>query len=279
MKRLVIVIRDLTGGGAERFVSELLFEDDCSNSSEFILVCEDSRQNRLLVNEANSGFTDVHFFNWSLFKFTKRVLKLNSDFSRPKFLTFLNSASIRVCLAKLLSLGKIDLLVCQRSDPIKCLSVEPFFQKLRHLCLYVLLFNTANKIICNSRGVLKTVNHLCIKKHKSYFFDSWLAPQKLVSAVETDIKPDGTRYYCCVGSLTKIKGVQHVIDCFVKSDLPDDVKLKIVGEGPLRTEIENWLSVHHHAERVELLGWRSDPFPIVRQCYWIDSWILYRRMF
>jgi phosphatidylinositol alpha-1,6-mannosyltransferase len=62
---------------------------------------------------------------------------------------------------------------------------------------------------------------------------------------------------CSVGRLVPRKGVEWLVSN-VMTDLPRDVMLLVVGEGPERQKIQKAIDAHHLEDRVHLLGAVSD---------------------
>jgi glycosyltransferase involved in cell wall biosynthesis len=58
-------------------------------------------------------------------------------------------------------------------------------------------------------------------------------------------------HFLFVGRLTEEKGVRVLLEAW--EGMTNNIALKIVGDGPLRTEVEEWIANHPHAN-VEFLG-------------------------
>lgn len=65
-----------------------------------------------------------------------------------------------------------------------------------------------------------------------------------------------------VGRLDAVKGFDWLIDTFSK--MPKNLKLKIIGDGDLRSELQKKISEKSLITNVEILGWKKDVMPFLQ---------------
>src|SRR3989304_1717172 len=88
---------------------------------------------------------------------------------------------------------------------------------------------------------------------------------------QTDLRlelgiPHTAKLLCCIGRLIPIKGFKHIIEAIplILNEFPA-IRLVIVGDGPLRTELESLVKELNLSEYVHLLGFRKDVGNILSQ--------------
>ncbi len=65
-----------------------------------------------------------------------------------------------------------------------------------------------------------------------------------------------------VGRLTYIKHVDIILEAMYRASAK--WKLRIIGDGEIRKEVEGWIKLLKLKKRVELLGWNEDPWSLCR---------------
>lgn len=63
-----------------------------------------------------------------------------------------------------------------------------------------------------------------------------------------------------IGRLTEVKGVIHAIDALSRSAMPEDAQIIVLGDGPLRRELEEHAAAIGVSKRVTFLGFRRNVF-------------------
>jgi len=61
-----------------------------------------------------------------------------------------------------------------------------------------------------------------------------------------------------VGRLSYIKRIDIILEAMYMAKAP--WRLKIIGDGEIRPEVEGWIELLRLSDRVELLGWQQDPW-------------------
>ena len=103
----------------------------------------------------------------------------------------------------------------------------------------------------------------------------WVPPERLVvipnpvdaAEVRRQARPVAARgsrlRFCSVGRLVSAKGFDVLIEAFAMADLGEAWELLIVGDGPLRLELEHLTRRRGLDEHVSFLGCVANPYPIV----------------
>lgn len=261
MKNIAIIIPTLECGGAERVVS-ILSKEFIKKYRVFLLVFDSSNivydyEGELISLDnvaAKNIFGKLLNFLKRFWKIRKLKRKLNIDTT----ISFLGNANILNILTK-----RTDkIIVSVRSMPSK--SKKNIYSKINHLAMKY-LYNRANKIVAISEGVYQDlVNNYGIN---SDIATTIYNPISLETAINIDMDDkDGKtieNQFCIVtvGRLSDAKGQWHLIRAMkeVIIEVPF-AELNIIGEGELRTYLENLIRDLDLKEKVKLLGYQENPF-------------------
>jgi glycosyltransferase involved in cell wall biosynthesis len=143
------------------------------------------------------------------------------------------------------------------------LGYNPRFKKL-----YPFLINLWKKILDNAKTITTPSNFLkqeILKVYKEF------SPEKIVvipNGIEEGkfVPMQKEKYILIVSRLTINKGVQDFIEAVKDVDL-QDWKVKIVGEGPYRGELESLVSKYNLKDKVEFLGWVDNKSEKMKELY------------
>jgi glycosyltransferase involved in cell wall biosynthesis len=87
-----------------------------------------------------------------------------------------------------------------------------------------------------------------------------------VSSFQIAKKDDKEIYFTFVGSLTQRKNVFFLIESFIKfSKNRSDVKLFIVGDGPLKEKVS--ILIKNHQEKIKYLGFLDSPYELLAKSH------------
>ena len=112
-------------------------------------------------------------------------------------------------------------------------------------------YRRAHKVICVSKSVNRSM--------KNCFAENTVVIRNGMPVVNGLWKGSGdaTVKFLFVGRLTQLKGLQDIIK--ILPELSGDWRLDVVGDGPLRTELEERVKSLDLAERVVFHGFQNDP--------------------
>lgn len=205
-----------------------------------------------------SGFAT----RWITRIFLARYLRIR----RPAVLiSAMNEPNTNAYFAKKISMSPVKIIATQHSNftvqnPNKSMS-----DKFRKAWVSLSL-RRANKVVCVSKGVsddLSKALDLDDRKIK-------VIPNPIVSPSldQKSIEPLGSTFYdktdatyfIFVGRLKRVKRVDDVIQAFAKVSSQANVFLSIVGEGPLRGQLETLAHDLNVSKRVNFFGFQTNPY-------------------
>ena len=166
----------------------------------------------------------------------------------PVVVSFLGATNVSTVLATIGSGRRV--VVCERNDPARQV-LNPHWEALRRWT-----YRLADAVTANSRGALETMSAF-VPRSKSRLLPN---PLMIPPQPETAEKP--FPILLAVARLVHQKGLDVLLRAFarVAAEVPD-WRLDIVGDGPLRHELEEQCGALGIADRVVFHGHTDDPFP------------------
>jgi glycosyltransferase involved in cell wall biosynthesis len=131
-----------------------------------------------------------------------------------------------------------------------------------------------NKIIIISNVLgrfLNEIEGLSLEKMVNIYYGLDEARMSNIESIETNLRlelgiPHTAKLICSVGRLIPVKGFRHIRETMPSIlNFAPTIHLVIVGEGPLRTELESLVRELSLSERVHFLGYRKDVSVILPQ--------------
>jgi glycosyltransferase involved in cell wall biosynthesis len=112
-------------------------------------------------------------------------------------------------------------------------------------------YRRANAVVCVSRAVQSGM--------RKCFADNTVVIRNGLPPVKITWKGSGGARvnFLFVGRLTKLKGLQDILQ--VLSTVPGNWKLDVLGDGPLRGQLEEMAQSSRLEEKIKFLGFRDDP--------------------
>ena len=261
--KLVFVVNSLQGGGAERVVSTLC---SCLSKGVFdvTIICLNKETQAYkvadevkVVNLVERGTnTTILFRVWYAFlTFFSLLFALLRE--RPKcaisFMTTANLWTGFVC-----RLVSVPYFVSERITPDYTIHQFNDFFKWFSFKIY----SKSKAIVVPARGIEE-----CFKKYKAYEtlknFKTIHNPVSRFKATEASAVYS-RKFILGVGRLDKQKGFDLLIDAYHVLK-PDHVDLLISGEGPDRRMLEEKIQAYGMADRIKLIGFKSNIHDYYRQ--------------
>ncbi len=125
-------------------------------------------------------------------------------------------------------------------------------------------YNRYNQTICVSEDVLNDFKSILdFKKPCKVLYNTNETSQILEKSIETaeEIKDDGRIRLIAVGTLKESKGYTRLLQIVKKlKEKEYKICLYILGEGPMRAELERSIIEMHLEDTVYLLGYKSNPY-------------------
>ncbi len=150
-------------------------------------------------------------------------------------------------------------------------------KRLRAYQIYKRLLGKADWVHTVSEGSrIELVTHeLCSKYKASTIYNAVARPEiKKLSVqisnhewVDRSVRGGGVdKLVLAVGSLTRVKNHNLLVDAFAAVAQTTNAKLIILGEGEEREKIEHQVHDLKIGDLVSLPGWVANPFPFMRRC-------------
>ena len=274
MKKILFVISTLNTGGAQRAFSNIIMS--LPSDYEITILLNDTEDivypyRGVVVDLGMKPEKDKTQINYQIRVFMKRYVALRKMKRRGGYIACI-SALESANLANVLTGNKF----CKCILSIRVYHEEkadnPFISRLI-MCLIKIFYNRADNIVAVSEGIRKNlVNDYKLDSNKVCTIYNGYNVEKIIEhsrlPVNNAIKLDlSSRVIVASGRLTEQKGFIHLINCFsnIIHYFPE-VKLVILGEGELRTQLEKKILELDLTDRVFLPGFVQNPFSIISKC-------------
>jgi glycosyltransferase involved in cell wall biosynthesis len=266
-KKLVFFINNLTGGGAERVVSNLLnsFSEtyDChlilmENSIGYEL---DKRVAITILNEQSklSGLKRIVRLPIVAYKLSRVIKRHKID----TVVSFLYRANYVNVLARLFAPHRT--ILSERIAPSSMYSdatLTSFISKV----LIKRLYNYADLIISVSKAIeLDLKNAFNISTEQVVIYNPYdISKIKMLSEVPVNMEIDKSKSLISVGSFVKRKNHALLLKAFSKT--PTEYTLYLLGEGGEKLNLINLTKELGISNRVVFLGFDTNPYRYLSRC-------------
>jgi glycosyltransferase involved in cell wall biosynthesis len=264
---VLLVGPGLARGGAERrfwYLSEYLFGGIADVLS------------LLPIDGPNltQGGRRIGTLGWkSEFSYLQMLLALRKQIKSNKYHIILGIGYLSNLLIWMAALGlrkKTRLLMCEIVTP------KSNFASMQHrpqsrLALRLLrrAYRHADAIAANSiDGAEECIAFLGSPRHKTVRVPNIIDPQMVANLAKEDVSlpwPNNKFTVVVSGRLVAQKRVDTVIRSIAELDPALDVALVILGDGPLRSELEGLAEEKGIRDRIHFYGWVANPLPLVAQ--------------
>lgn len=265
-RSILLVIPSLGGGGAERVCARLskIFFASGLNVTIVTFFPEitpayDYSGTLAPISRPRSKWFKSRWLNGfaRIIGLTRIIRQTNPDL----ILSFMESANIPAMMASALTGQLSRLKVSIRTDPRRIPAAEKFLARIS--------YRFATKVVVNSQGAADVL--LAEWHYRPEHV------QVIYNPITDDIASDAGaasepcmvpgKCFAFVGRLSPEKQPLHAIQAFQSAALTDPWRLVLVGEGPLRPEIDAYIRTHNLQSKVILLGWRKNIPAILRDAH------------
>lgn len=248
-KSICLVIPSLRHGGAERVISVLANEWSKNSNYQVNLILLTKQDHsykidsRVNIVEPNIGykknfFSKFFYTLWTIIFIRRSVKKINPT-SVLSFCEIYNN----IVLLALLGIST-PVFVSDRNNPNMNLG-------LIHEYLRKKLYKKANGIIAQT----KTAKRILLEKTKNENIITIPNPLRPIKINKSIIKEN---IIINVGRFEVQKNQKELIEIFSQLVFKDQWKLRIIGVGSLKSELEEMINNFHLENKVELLDFKSD---------------------
>ena len=172
-------------------------------------------------------------------------------------------ANIIVLLACFLSGYKTKIILCERVPVFENLKNLPVIKKNVIKFLIKRLYKKADKIVCNSYGTKNDLSKITDVKNSVVIYnpvlnDSMLSQSK--STVKDFIFDKRTKYLITVSRIAEERNIIELINIFNLLPNKKNIKLLIIGDGPLLDECKSKVKQLNLENKIHFLGYKSNPY-------------------
>ncbi|SIR11747.1 Glycosyltransferase involved in cell wall bisynthesis [Rhizobium sp. RU20A] len=259
---VVFMINSLAGGGAERIMARLV-----ANSTEWAGRYE---IHLVLLDEEKAAYdlpewVTVHRLDtgFSLTRGVWRAVALMWRLRPAVCLSFLSRSNfINVIAARLLGYKAV---ISERVNASSHHSKTLSGKLARFLTRF--LYPHADRIVCPSAGIaVDLVENFAVADGKNVVIPNPIDTDRIWQlSKEAVTAPTERPYIVAVGRLVENKNFGMLLNAFAMADTYLD--LVILGEGPLRQELQTQVGELGLQGRVHFPGFASNPFPIISNAF------------
>lgn len=128
-----------------------------------------------------------------------------------------------------------------------------------------------DRVICVSNHIRETLCELLPIREKSSVLYNTIESEEVIRKsleVAEEIEEDEKIRLVSVGTLKEVKGFERLLR-IVKRLTEEDysIKLYLLGEGPLKNRLQNYISENGLDDVVKMLGYQLNPYKFVSKCH------------
>ncbi|HZG17445.1 MAG TPA: glycosyltransferase [Candidatus Bathyarchaeia archaeon] len=266
--RIVFVIPNLAGGGAERVMITVLRHLDRSRFEPILMTVDLSGPYVASIPE------DVQVVNLQSGRVRHAWRKMIKEINRLQpdvVMSTMDYMNLAVLAGKMAYAQKPRIIVREANTPTHAMGALSFLKRVAFKTMYRLLYTKADGIIVQSEGMKQDLLH---------FLPS-LSPNKVIriynpldvttvlrqaARKEDAFLPSAGKQIVAAGRLTYQKGFDLLLAAFAQlTQIVQDVRLTILGEGPLEADLKAQARALGIEERVCFLGFQQNPYAYLAQ--------------
>lgn len=260
MKKIVFLIDNLKGGGAEKAIKIIVEELASRNLKPIIILLEKKMDYNLSENielYILSNRISKYNFLWIYLKFLMLLKKLS-----PDVLYATNTKSQILSLCSKLFINNIKTIINIQVDLTKQYEERKYI-----FSFYKRLLKFADQYSFISHGIYINLKDMIPKKTNIFIanpidFDE-INNLKLENIEEEYKNIFSKKVFITIGRLTQQKGQEKLIEAF--SLLEEDFHLIILGTGEKEQELKSLAKKYNIQEQVFFLGFQKNPFKFLQK--------------
>jgi len=245
MKKILVFTDAFSGGGAEEVMS--IFSNELVRNFDVIHVSKwlGPKEKVLKSNMINLKKTSSKLCLPDLYKISKKF--------RPDFI-FTSTSHNNILILILKYLLPFNVKVVVRVSSVASV-IKDYSWKNRLINFYLLknLYKYAHKIIAQSADISSDlIDYYKIPKEKIKIINNPIYKGEII---QNELR-DNTIWLLTIGRFSKEKGHERLIEVMTK--LPNNYKLRIMGDGILKNKIETLVKDKKIYDKVEFLGFLDE---------------------
>lgn len=272
MKKLMVIIHSLRGGGSERVLINLLKGLERDKFS-ILLILYERVFDFSLPEDIETKILDI-YTSRNPFKLTKgflqKIVKLAGlirDYKPDVIFSLLSSTNVTTIFAKLFSRRKCKLIVSEHTHPSVNLDNEVYGGITK--VFVKSLYRHADTVIAVSDGIKgDLIKNFNISEGKIVVIYNPVDIEEIRRLSQENVDhrwfKDKLPVVVSVGRLTKQKGYPYLIRAFSIVREKVSCKLLIIGEGEEKKRLINMAKEYNLERDIEFLGFQKNPFKYMR---------------
>ncbi|MAM41976.1 MAG: hypothetical protein CMO13_01345 [Thaumarchaeota archaeon] len=172
-------------------------------------------------------------------------------------------ANIIVLLACFISGYKNKIILCERVPVFENLKNISIIKKNVIRFLIKRLYKKADRIVCNSYGTKNDLNKITDVNNSVVIYNPVLG-DSILNQSEITVKDlifnKKTKYLITVSRIAEERNIIELIDIFNLLSNKKNIKLLIIGDGPLLDECKSKVKQLNLENKIHFLGYKSNPY-------------------
>lgn len=268
IKKIVILINSLDGGGAERVVSTLL-NNFVENYECYLILMEnkisyelDNRINILYLNETSNENGAIKFLRLPLIAY--KLSKIIKEHQFTQVVSFLHRANYINVISKYISSHQV--ILSERIASSSMYSDDSITSKVSKYLIKT-LYPKSDLIISVTNAIKNDlIDNFDIKVKQEVIYNPYdIKNINRLSKENINIEIHKEKSIITVGSLQKRKNINLLINAFAKIE-DDEYKLYILGKGKEKENLKSLARELNIENKVIFLGFDNNPYKYLSKC-------------
>jgi glycosyltransferase involved in cell wall biosynthesis len=260
-QKIALILPSFAGGGAERVMIHLSRRLDRSRFEPMVIILNDVGP---LRDDVPDDVTIISLDTPSLRNALPRLYSALRRASPDIVLSTMGYLNMGVLLVARWALSSEARIVVREAN-MPSVTLDQLRPAFLARLGYRYLYPRADAIICNATRVSEELARMGAPLKKIKMVANPVDIDALREMGNSDRRdaPMSGRSFVAIGRLTHQKGFDRLISWL--AEMPNDDRLTIMGDGPMRGHLENLVAEHKLDDRIEFDGFRSEPWSTIAQ--------------
>jgi glycosyltransferase involved in cell wall biosynthesis len=256
--KISLIMPSFSGGGAQKVLVMLANNFEKKGFHVDLVVLSNSGPN---FDNVNSGVNIVNLNKSRVLISISSLIRYFNSNKPNAILVTIHHISIAVIIAIILSKARSNVIIRQPNYLSKTIP-QNFFSE-HYLKIVRFFYNKANGIVAISNGVSSNLKNKGINKVTTIYNP---VESDIIELASQRVNFKKTKPLIIgVGRLERQKNFEVLINAFAKVLESLDADLIILGDGPLKIDLENQVRALNINERVKFLGYLENPYPYIKK--------------
>ena len=264
-KIIALFIPSFAGGGAEKMMVRLANELTSRNYKVFILV---NRNEGPYIELVNEKITTIQLHQNKVFSLIY-LIKFLYSYKPKTLISALFNCNILSIVANVFYLKKAKVIITERNYMGQGNNTAQY----KLFCIELIkktLYRFADKAVGISNGITKLLRgKYGVKFNKSNTIHNPVFSPDIIPMSQEEVEDDWlldpkVKVIISVGRLMPVKDYITLLQAYKNLNENINIKLMILGEGPERKRIENFIEKNKLSSSVKLKGFVTNPYKYIR---------------